>query len=53
LGFSVRFNRGVILSLALVLCFMVGCQDKEAMAELEAMKVQEELEEQNRDIVRR
>jgi len=32
---------------------MVGCQDKEAMAELEAIKVQAEVEEQNKDIVRR
>jgi len=27
---------------------MVGCQDKEAMAELEAMKAQAEVEEQNK-----
>jgi ketosteroid isomerase-like protein len=32
----------MILPLALILCFMVGCQDKEAMAELEAMKSQSE-----------
>jgi steroid delta-isomerase-like uncharacterized protein len=30
---------------------MVGCQDKEAMAELEAMKAQAEVEEQNKDVV--
>jgi predicted ester cyclase len=30
---------------------MVGCQDKEAMAELEAMKAQAEVEEQNKEIV--
>ena len=36
----------MILFLALILCFMVGCQDKEAMAELEAMKAQAEVEEQ-------
>ncbi len=41
----------MILPLALLLCFMVGCQDKEAMAELEAMKAQAALEEQNRAIV--
>jgi predicted ester cyclase len=41
----------VILPLALILCFMVGCQDKEAMAELEAMKAQVEVEEQNKAIV--
>jgi predicted ester cyclase len=31
---------------------MVGCQDKEAMAELEAMKAQAKVEEQNKEIVR-
>ena len=38
----------IILPLALILCFMVGCQDKEAMAELEAFKAQAEVEEQNK-----
>jgi steroid delta-isomerase-like uncharacterized protein len=42
----------MILPLALILCFMVGCQDKEAMAELEAFKAQAEVEEQNKEIVR-
>jgi steroid delta-isomerase-like uncharacterized protein len=32
---------------------MVGCQDKEAMAELEAMKAQAEVEEQNKELVTR
>jgi len=32
---------------------MVGCQDKEAMAELEAMKAQAEVEEQNIALVKR
>jgi len=41
----------MILPMALILCFMVGCQDKEAMAELEAMKAQAEVEEQNKEIV--
>ena len=41
----------LILPLALILCFMVGCQDKEAMAELEAMKAQAALEEQNKELV--
>ncbi len=41
----------MILPLALILCFMVGCQDKEAMAELEEMKAQGEIEEQNKQIV--
>jgi steroid delta-isomerase-like uncharacterized protein len=43
----------MILPLALILCLMVGCQDKEAMAELEALKAQAEVEEQNKEIVRR
>ncbi len=43
----------MILPLAMILCFMVGCQDKEAMAELEAMKAQAEVEEQNKDLVKR
>jgi hypothetical protein len=34
----------LILPLALILCFMVGCQDKAAMAELEATKAQVEVE---------
>ena len=38
----------MILPLALILCFMVGCQDKQAMAELEAMKAQVEVEQQNK-----
>ena len=42
----------MILPLALFLCFMVGCQDKAAMAELEVMKAQAALEEQNKEIVR-
>jgi steroid delta-isomerase-like uncharacterized protein len=43
----------MILPLALLLCFIIGCQDKEAMAELEAMKAQAEIEEQNKEVVRR
>ena len=43
----------MILPLALILCFMVGCQDKGAMAELEAMKAQAEVEAQNKDLVKR
>jgi steroid delta-isomerase-like uncharacterized protein len=42
----------MILPLALILCFMVACQDKEAMAELEAMKAQAEIEEQNKALIR-
>ncbi len=36
----------MILPLALILCFMVSCQNKEAMAELEAMKAKAEVGEQ-------
>jgi steroid delta-isomerase-like uncharacterized protein len=32
---------------------MVGCQDKEAMAELEELKAQAEIEKQNKEIVNR
>jgi len=42
----------MILPLALILCFMVGCQDKEAMAELEEFKAQAEVEEQNKELIR-
>ncbi len=37
----------MILPLAIILCFMVGCQDKEAMAELEEFRTQVALEEEN------
>ena len=43
----------MVLPLALILCFMVGCQDREAMAELEEFRAQAEVEEQNKDVVRR
>ena len=43
----------MILPLALILCFMVSCQDKEAMAQLEEFKAQAEVEEQNKEIVQR
>ncbi|MGB6865835.1 MAG: ester cyclase [Candidatus Aminicenantaceae bacterium] len=42
----------MILPLALILCFMVGCQDKEAMAELEEFKAQAQVEEENMAFVR-
>jgi steroid delta-isomerase-like uncharacterized protein len=41
----------MILPLAMILCFMVSCQDKEAMAELETMKAQAAVEEQNKESV--
>ena len=37
----------LILAMALILCFMVGCQDREAMAELEEFRAQAAVEEQN------
>ena len=42
----------LILPLILILCFMVGCQDKTAMAELEEFKAQAELEEQNQTLAK-
>ena len=41
------------LSLVLLLCFVYGCQDKEAMAELEEFRAQAEIEEQNKEVVKR
>jgi len=43
----------MILPLVLILCFIVSCQDKEAMAELEKFKAQAKLEEQNKELVKR
>jgi predicted ester cyclase len=43
----------LILPLVFVFYFLVGCQDKAAMAELEAMKAQAEVEEQNIELTRR
>ena len=43
----------LVLPLVLLLCFAFACQDKEAMAELEAMKAQAEVEEQNVELVRK
>jgi predicted ester cyclase len=43
----------MVIPLALILCFVVGCQDREAMAELEAMKAKAEVEEQNVEIIKR
>ena len=42
----------MILPLALILCFMVGCQDKAAMAELEEFRAQAEVEEENKALYR-
>jgi steroid delta-isomerase-like uncharacterized protein len=43
----------LIWSLPLILCFLFGCQHKEAMAELDAMKTQARIEAQNKGIVLR
>ena len=43
----------LILPFTLILCFMVGCQDKAAMAELEELRAQAEVEEQNVELVRK
>jgi steroid delta-isomerase-like uncharacterized protein len=43
----------IILPLALFLCFMVGCQDKEALTELEEFKAQAAVEEQNKEMARK
>jgi predicted ester cyclase len=42
----------MILPLALILCFTVGCQDKAAMEELEAFKAQAAVEKQNVNLIR-
>ena len=43
-------KRSMILHVAMVLCFLVGCQDREIIAELEAMRAQADVEEQNKKI---
>jgi hypothetical protein len=43
----------LILPLILILCFMAGCLDKEAIAEHEEFRAQKEIEEQNKAIVKR
>jgi len=47
------FQITMIIPLALILCFMVGCQNHEAMAELEEFKAQAEVEEQNKALISR
>jgi len=41
-----------IIPLVILLCFSISCQNQEATAELEALKAQMEIEEQNVEIVR-
>ncbi len=36
-----------------VFCFLIGCQDKQAIADLEACKTQQEIEELNKSVVQR
>jgi steroid delta-isomerase-like uncharacterized protein len=43
----------MVFPLVFLLCFTFACQDKEAMEELEAMKAQAEVEEQNIALVTR
>jgi len=43
----------MIIPLVILLCFTFGCQDKEAMAELEEFKAQADIEAQNKEIVHR
>ncbi len=42
----------LILPLVFLLCFTFGCQDKEAMAELEEFRAQAEIEKQNEALYR-
>ena len=42
-----------VIPLVILLCFTFGCQDKETIAELEEMKAQAEVEEQNKALVTR
>jgi predicted ester cyclase len=43
----------IMVGFVFSLCFTFSCQDKKAMAELEAMKAQAEVEEQNKALVQR
>ncbi len=45
-------NLLIVFPLFILLCFSFGCQDKEAMSELEKFKVQAEIEEQNKVLIR-
>ena len=42
-----------VISLVFLLCFVIGCQDKAAMAELEQFKAQTETEGKNKALVER
>ena len=41
----------MILPLALIICFLVSCQDKEAIAELEKFRAQAAVEQQNKELI--
>jgi len=41
-----------VLPLVILLCFYFGCRDKEAMSQLEKFKIQAEVEEQNKELIR-
>ncbi len=43
----------MVIPLVILLCFTFACQDKKAMAELEEMKAQVKVEEQNKEIAHR
>ena len=43
----------VFLPLVILMAFTLGCQDQQALAELEEMKAQTTVEEQNKEIVQR
>ncbi len=43
----------LVISLCFLLCFSISCQNQGAMKELEAMKAQAEVEEQNKELVKR
>ena len=43
----------MLLPLAMILCFMVGCEDQTAMAELDEFRTQVKIEEQNKASIRR
>ena len=45
-------KRCMILPLALILCFMVGCEDRAALVELEKFQAQAKVEEQNKELIR-
>ena len=43
----------LVISLCFLLCFSISCQNQEAMAELEKFKAQAEVEEQNKELIKR